>query len=540
LAFVFSCPYCSFVSKQEPRFLEHLQGSHSLSDLEAYVSNFCAGIYPSCKCGCGENSPWKGWKFGFSDFKRGHNARVSSSFTDPEVIEKMKESRRASREAGDWKVWNSGLSKQTSKVLQEAAEKKSKTLREKYSSGEIVPWQLGLNKENNDSIKRASNTKIRKFSSGELKQWNSGLSKHNCESIRKAAKKISEQYSLRAAGRRLSPEEVDRRISPFGFSVIDDGYTSRKSWGLNVVHLPCGTQQLRSLYSLESGLCVSCHNMTSTGQREIEEFVRSLGVDVICSSRSVIPPQEIDVWIPSKKFGIEFNGLYWHSEKFREKGYHDKKSHSIKEAGGSLLHVFEDEWKNKKKIVQSMILSRIGILPHRVGARSCLLVELEPKNRKEFFESSHIDGDTRSLISWGLIHDGKIVAAISLRKPQHKKWKNYLEVARFATAPGFSVPGGLGRLISQSSKYSKELSYQGLLSYVDQRHGYGNSYQAVGFEKIGITSPRFWWTDYVSRFNRFSIRANKKDGITEKEAASKRGVERLWGNSNAILVMNFK
>ena len=520
--------------------MAHLQETHSLSDLEAYVSNFCSGISPSCKCGCGSPSPWKGWKLGFSDFIRGHNARVSSSFTDPEVIERMKEARKASREAGEWKVWNSGLSKESSKILQDAAEKKSKTLKEKYSSGEIVPWQLGLNKESCDSIRRASDTKIRKFSSGDLKQWNSGLSKHNCDIIRRASKKISEQYSLRVAGRRLSPEEVDRRISPFGFSVIEDGYTSRKSWGLNVVHLPCGTQQLRSLYSLESGLCVSCHNMTSTGQREIEEFVRSLGIDVVCSSRSIIPPQEIDVWIPSKNFGIEFNGLYWHSEKFREKGYHDKKTNSIREAGGTLLHVFEDEWKNKQKIVESMICSRLGILPHRVGARSCALVELEPKVRKEFFNSSHIDGDTRSLISWGLIHDEKIVAAISLRKPQHKKWKNYLEVARFATAPGFSVPGGLGRLVSQSSKYAKENSIQGLLSYVDQRHGYGNSYQAVGFEKIGITSPRFWWTDYVQRFNRFSIRANREEGITEKEAASKKGVERLWGNSNAILVMNFK
>ena len=520
--------------------MSHLQELHSLGDLEAYVSNFCNGIFPSCKCGCGSPAPWKGWKSGFSDFVRGHNARVSSSFTDPEVILRMKESRRDSRESGKWKVWNSGLSKESNKTLQEAAEKKSKTLKEKYSSGEVVPWQLGLSKESCESIKRASDTKIRKFSSGELKQWNSGLSKESSASIRQAAKKISEQYSLRAAGRRLSPEEVERRISPFGFSVIEDGYTSRKSWGLNVVHLPCGTQQLRSLYSLETGLCVSCHNMTSTGQREIEEFVRSLGVDVVCSSRSIIPPQEIDVWIPSKSFGIEFNGLYWHSEKFREKGYHDRKTNSIREAGGNLLHVFEDEWKNKREIVESMICSRLSVLPHRVGARSCTLVELDPKSRREFFDSSHIDGDTRALISWGLVYNEKIVSAVSLRKPQHKKWKNYLEVARFATAPGFSVPGGLGKLVVQSSKFARDAQFQGLLTYVDLRHGFGKSYQAVGFEKIGTTSPRFWWTDYSRRFNRFSIRASSKDGITEKEAASKSGVERLWGNSNNIFVLKFK
>jgi len=539
LAFVFSCPQCSFISRQEPRFLDHLRELHALSDLEAYVSNFCEGISPSCKCGCGNAAPWKGWKFGFSDFIRGHNARVSSSFSDPEVIEKMKESRRESREAGDWKVWNSGLSKESSKVLQEAAEKKSRTLKEKYSSGEIVPWQLGLNKENSESIKRASDTKIRKFSSGELKQWNSGLNKSTCESIRKAAEKISKQYSLREAGRRLSPEEVNRRISPLGFSVIDDGYTSRKSWGLNVVHLACGTKQLRSLYSLETGLCVSCHNMTSTGQREIEEFVRSLGVDVVCSSRSVIPPQEIDIWIPSKNFGIEFNGLYWHSEKFREKGYHDRKSMSVRGCGGSLLHIFEDEWKNKRDIVESMIQSRLGILERKVGARTCQAIELNTEQRRNFFSSSHIDGDTRSLVSWGLFHNGEMVAAISLRTPQHKKWKNFLEVARFSTKPGFSVPGGLGKLMRVASEYAQERSFSGLLTYVDQRHGTGSSYEKVGFELVGTTSPRFWWTDFFKRFNRFSIRADKKAGITEKQAAAERSASKIWGNSNSILVLNF-
>jgi hypothetical protein len=40
---------------------------------------------------------------------------------------------------------------------------------------------------------------------------------------------------------------------------------------------------------------------------------------------------EIDIYLPELKLGFEFNGLYWHSNKFKEKNYHLNKTDWFKE-----------------------------------------------------------------------------------------------------------------------------------------------------------------------------------------------------------------
>ncbi len=539
MAFVFLCPRCSFTTKQEPKFADHLGNSHEIDLFAAYAESKGLTSPPACGCGCGSPAPWKGWKGGFSEYVRGHNARVSSCFSDPETIDRMRASRQESREAGKWKPWNAGLTKETSRALRSAGEKKSKTLREKYTSGEITPWQLGLSKETSDSIRRSAQTRSDLHAKGKIKSWNDGLTKETSQSLASAAKKISESYSLREAGRRLSSSEVESRAKALGFEIEEDRYSTRKGWGLTVTHLKCGTRQVRSLYSLETGLCISCDVMTSSGQREVEAYVRSIIPDIVASSRSVIPPLEIDVWVPSHNFGVEFNGLYWHSEKFCGRDYHGKKSAAVRAAGGNLLHVFEDEWRDKRPIVESMIASRLGLSGTTVGARKCRLSEIAPSERKEFFDSSHIDGDARAAKAWGLYLGETLVCALSVRRPMHRKWSGWLEISRFATRLGHSVPGGLSRLLAAALLHGRESGAKGLMTYADLRHGEGKSYEKAGFKLEGETAPRFWWTDGRRRLDRFSIRADRSVGATEQERAKEAGVTKLWGCGNRVFSIEF-
>ena len=45
----------------------------------------------------------------------------------------------------------------------------------------------------------------------------------------------------------------------------------------------------------------------------------------------------IDIYIPSKKIGFEFNGTYWHSELFKNSQYHQKKSLVAKRTRDSIV-----------------------------------------------------------------------------------------------------------------------------------------------------------------------------------------------------------
>lgn len=64
---------------------------------------------------------------------------------------------------------------------------------------------------------------------------------------------------------------------------------------------------------------------------------------------------EIDIYIKELNIGIEFNGLYWHSDHFKNKDFHFNKSLQCKNQGIKLLHIWEDDWKFKKNIVKTTI-----------------------------------------------------------------------------------------------------------------------------------------------------------------------------------------
>lgn len=62
--------------------------------------------------------------------------------------------------------------------------------------------------------------------------------------------------------------------------------------------------------------CPHCyaHSFVSKGEKEITEVLDLLGVTYLTSNRTVLQGQEIDIYLPEYKVGIEYNGLYWHSE----------------------------------------------------------------------------------------------------------------------------------------------------------------------------------------------------------------------------------
>jgi len=64
-------------------------------------------------------------------------------------------------------------------------------------------------------------------------------------------------------------------------------------------------------------------NDKSRYENEIKDLLDSLGVSYIQRTRKIIPPQELDFYLPSKNLAIEFNGTYWHSTlNIKDKKYH--------------------------------------------------------------------------------------------------------------------------------------------------------------------------------------------------------------------------
>ena len=65
---------------------------------------------------------------------------------------------------------------------------------------------------------------------------------------------------------------------------------------------------------------------------------------IIHNTKLVIAPQELDIYIPQFKLGIEYNGLFWHSTKhISDINYHLNKSIVCRQKGIRLIHIYEFE-----------------------------------------------------------------------------------------------------------------------------------------------------------------------------------------------------
>lgn len=93
---------------------------------------------------------------------------------------------------------------------------------------------------------------------------------------------------------------------------------------------------------------------------EINDWLNHLGINTIQNSRKLIPPMEIDIFLPDYNIGIEYCGIYWHSTKFKEEDYHYKKFIQATSNNIKLIQIFENEYLENPKIVKNVILKIIN------------------------------------------------------------------------------------------------------------------------------------------------------------------------------------
>jgi hypothetical protein len=531
------CPLCSWSKKKG--FDTHVKVVHETTIKKLWDD--INGGPALCQCGCKEETQFIDWKRGYKKFVNGHNANIYSSY-DVETAKKI-----ALTRGTNWKnkpSWSLGLTKETDVRVAKRAQKTSAGRKEAFLAGKIKIWSKDLTKETDARLRQTSDTLKKMYSSEEIIPWARGLTKDTSEKVKKMSENVS--LKLRQADLRkrlnelqqLSKVEIKERIERSGhLSLMDNlgSYVNDLISQILVRCRTCGTQFKGNLRKLQFGKCIECHANESNAQAEISSFVRSIQNDVFINVRDVIAPKELDIYVPSKKFAIEFNGLYWHSEKKKSSIYHSDKSNSATEKGIDLFHIFEDEWREKPEIIKSMIRHRLGLTIRSIGARECSIKELSIAQRREFFEKNHIDGDCPAMQSWGLFKDDRLVSALSLRRPFHKKYSKYLEVARFASELDTQVCGALSKLTKVAKRFAQEKGHdRGLMTYVDLRFGTGKSYAKSGWTFSNKTPNRFWWTDCTNRFNRFKFRADKKEGKTEMQIANESGVIKIWGCPNAI------
>lgn len=104
--------------------------------------------------------------------------------------------------------------------------------------------------------------------------------------------------------------------------------------------------------------CHKCIGNTSKAELEILKFIRKNTTCVVLQNdRTQIKPKELDIYIPDLNLAFEFNGTYWHSERFKDINHRENKTKLCKNKNINLIHIEERDWKEDKKKVLTSILN---------------------------------------------------------------------------------------------------------------------------------------------------------------------------------------
>lgn len=285
-------------------------------------------------------------------------------------------------------------------------------------------------------------------------------------------------------------------------------------------------KQIASYHLCGNG-CQKCGATCSKAEEEIHEFLKSIlpsKTEIKTHERKLLPGREIDIYIPEKKFAIEFDGLYWHCEKnIEDKNYHLNKTNECEKLGINLIQIFEDEWMNKIEICKSRIKSVLGIIDVKIPARKCTISEIDNKTAKQFINSNHSQGYIGGKINYGLFYNNELLSVMTfstLRKNLgNKNEENVYELLRFCNKINTTVVGGASKLFQH---FIKEVKPKKIISYCDRRWGNGNMYEQLGFKLDHLSQPSYFYVIGRERKNRFCYR---KDILISKYGCPKEMTE---------------
>jgi hypothetical protein len=282
-------------------------------------------------------------------------------------------------------------------------------------------------------------------------------------------------------------------------------------------------------------------------ETEVYEFVLKYFIEAKDNLRNIIKPKELDVYIPSIKTAIEFDGLYWHSEAKMDKNEHLLKTELCEHLGIHLIQIFEDDWKNKRPIIESRLLNIFHKTPRKIYARQCYIKEVDQSTGKAFLETNHLQGYSSYRIGLGLYLKSNCVdTLVSLMTFSNRRVclgkstseEGDFELSRFASILNCNVIGSFDRLFKNFIKTYNPLK---IITYADRfwtANDHKNVYEKLGFKFDGTTKPNYYYIINGVRKHRFGFRKAKlvEEGydpnITEKEIMDMRGILRIWNSGN--------
>ena len=286
-------------------------------------------------------------------------------------------------------------------------------------------------------------------------------------------------------------QDVEAKYGPDAMDFSDSIYT-KSDEPITVKCKKCGRYFTKTPNSILQGYGCPYHNCNhSKAEEDIAMFLRDIGEEVWTNDRSILPHHlEMDIYLPLRKIGIEYDGLFWHNENIKGQNYHLMKTEEAQKQGVRLFHVFEDEWveDNKRAIWKSILSLHLKHYTTLIKASACSVEPISLEDLNTFLVGTHLMGAFDAVYQYGLFHNRCLISAIAIDKNFHIK--------RYSTTLNTIVHHGFQALLENviAMHHPRRLTID-----VDRRWGNAQSLEKIGFHLYNTIPPTFHYGIFSRR-----------------------------------------
>jgi hypothetical protein len=113
----YQCRKCSKSFNSYGSLRKHTSKIHKIQSQQFYVDFYLGGVWPKCKCGCGQKVKWAYQLKNFRYYCAGHQSRIKNNWgNNPVALKRSIETRRKRFALGEITTWNSGLTIEDQRV----------------------------------------------------------------------------------------------------------------------------------------------------------------------------------------------------------------------------------------------------------------------------------------------------------------------------------------------------------------------------------------------------------------------------------------
>lgn len=269
-------------------------------------------------------------------------------------------------------------------------------------------------------------------------------------------------------------------------------------------------------------------------ENEMCSFLDSMNIHYKKNCRRTIKGLELDFYLPEYSLGIECNGDYWHSDRFRDSNYHQNKWKICQEHNIQLIQIGESDWNVRNQQIKMMICSRLGLKEKGDPGRKCNIQPITTAHAKPFLDQYHLQGFVSGSSYWGAYDTlNNLVAVMVFGWTRGSKKSRRFELKRWAT-DNYSHAGLFSKVFKHAQK---ELGFDNIVSFSMNDWFSGNVYESSGFSQGNITRPGYF---YVFNGKKYHPSHFTKSRIvkmfpefystekTERQLMREIGAHRIW------------